>query len=139
MSKEQEALVAQETIKHELEVFMPDGSFELTSGEVLELPRVTWKKEKRIFKKVGELFNSVDRLHTIDFNKITTSQIVSIIGVLMQDAPDVITSLASEITDLTEEEVDDRLDSEDLVSLLVPFFSSKFQRLQDLVNKILTK
>lgn len=126
-----------ETIKEELEIFLPGAVFTTAFGEEIELPKITWKKEKVIFKQVGALFDSVEALKEIDLNEITANQIISLTAVLLQYAPDVLTSIAAEITDLSEEEVDDQLDSSDLMRLLVPFFSGRVQNLTTILQQTL--
>jgi len=135
--KKKEEVDAVETVKAELEIFLPGAVFTTTFGEDIELPKITWRKEKIIFKQVGEMFDSIDELKELNLNEITASQIVSLTAVLLQHAPDVLTSIAAEVTDLSEEEVDDQLDSSDLMRLLVPFFSGRVQNLTTILQQTL--
>lgn len=133
MSNEQEA---NGVIKEELETFMPeDGVYKTTTGYEIPLPKITWKREKVIFKKVGELFDSVEEVQSMNLDTITSSQVTSLVGAMLRSAPDVITTLASQITGLEEEEVDEQLDAEDLARLLVPFFSERVQTLMQVVQE----
>lgn len=136
MSQEQEA---NDTIQEELDTFVPDTEvFVTTTGREVVLPKITWAKEKIIAKQIGDLFDSIEEIKAISLEQVGNKEIAQIMGTLLKKAPDVITSLASQITDLSEEEVDSHLDSRDLVRLLVPFFSERIQDLSRLVQQILT-
>lgn len=137
MSDEQVVDVS-ENVKAELDVFLPEDDYTTAFGEEIKLPKITWKKEKVIFKRVGELFDSVEELKDINLNEFTSSQILTLVAVMLREAPDVITTLAAEITDLTEEEVENRLDSTDLVRLLVPFFSGRVQMVMKVFQETLS-
>jgi hypothetical protein len=125
-SKEVEDVNAN-NVKEELDVFVPTKQLTTVDGKKIVLPKMTWKRETIIYKKVGLLFESVEDLQEIDFAQITASQIVKLVSVFLQKAPDVVTEIVAVITDFSEEEVGEKLDSGSIIELLVPFFSERSQ------------
>jgi hypothetical protein len=129
-----EAEAAQQEVKEELDTFVPIEYITGMDGSTYKLPKVSWKKEKEIFGLVGILFDHVKETHHIDFENITMTEIMGLMGTFLRVAPATVEQIVAIITDLEPQVIDENLDSEEILKLLVPFFSGKVEMFQNVMR-----
>jgi len=124
---EEKQEAAEATIQEELELFIPPESLTTFTGKKLKWPVVTWSKEVRVLRLLGDVIDRVPELTDADYEDFSAGHIVKIFGAIMQRVPEHITEAVCILTDKEEEWVMNNMDSSDIVSLLYPFFLERKQ------------
>lgn len=118
----------EDTTAEEVEAFYPTEELKLASGKEIRLPKITWGKEISALAIVGQIINDIDEFQEVDFETITVSEILKLIGGVVTKAPDKVTKIVSILTDQTPEEVEENFDSENVMQVLVPFFRTRWKK-----------
>jgi hypothetical protein len=109
--------------KSEMDVFFPDNKMTLVNGEVLDIPKLTWKSESKAIKLVGRIFNDVPVFKQINFSTVTGKDLLMFLPALLEKAPDYITELVAVITKKEATWLDEHMTAEDMMGIIVPFFA----------------
>lgn len=123
------AVEVAQTVKEELDTFIPPETLTLSSGKTIPFPRLMWKKEKQMLDLIGKILEEVTELSEIDYAEATMTEMIQIAGKVMRTVPNEVTGLVCLAVNLTEEEVDNQLDSGDILSILLPLFQERVQRI----------
>jgi hypothetical protein len=107
-----------------LNKFVPDGGIELESGEKIEIPKLTWKREIKIYKSLSQLIEAVPELKEVNFEQIETKHFVSILPKVLNEAPDAITTIVATLLGKEPSWVLDNMCTNDMFKVLTPFFRS---------------
>jgi hypothetical protein len=68
-------------------------------------------------------------LADFDFAEATMTEMIMIAGKIMRKVPDRVTELVSLAVNMEKEEVENQLDSGDILNILLPLFQERVQRL----------
>lgn len=126
----------------EVETFFPaGGEVKLPSlKKTFSIKKFTWGKEAVLGKLLGSLLkdsNFGEFRNLTEQNVQQNPQIViNAFLPLLESAPDTITKMVATILDRDDKFVEENLNIEDVIEVLVPFFTGAFKRYQDLYNKI---
>jgi hypothetical protein len=118
-----------ETVKEELDTFVPPRTLKLSSGAEIPFPKLTWKKEKEMLDLIGKILEEVTELSEIDYAEATMTEMIQIAGKVMRIVPNEVTGLVCLAVNMKEEEVDNQLDSGDILNILLPLFQERVQRI----------
>ena len=110
-----------EKVNDEVTVFFPDGKLKLSSGEEIDVPKLSWKVEARAVKIIGRIFKSVPELSALDLNNVTGKNLLAIIPTLLEKVPDAITELTCLLIKKDQKFVEDQLNHEDVLAVIIPF------------------
>jgi hypothetical protein len=122
------------TMADEMDTFVPPEFIELSGGKKIPFPKLSWKKEKLLFKEIGQILEEVTELQDFSFESATIVDMLKMAGHVMDKVPERITTLVILATDLNEEEVDNNLDSGDIISILFPLFKDRATRLAQAIG-----
>ena len=118
-------------------------------GELFEYPRVGWVVEAKILRSLGKLLKRIpsifyqlpgqgeaeqDILTTL--GSLTGQNILEIISVICEEAPDEITQMVSLITRQDENWIGERLDLEGVSEVLLPFFYERKLKITRLIRQL---
>ncbi len=128
--------------KDEVETFFPSGGkVKLPSlDKPVEIKKFKWGKEAKLGKLLGSLLSDVN---LSDFTQLTEQNIkgnpqiiFSTFLPLLDKAPDTLTKMVAIILEKDEDWVDNELGPEDIIEVLVPFFTGAFKKYQSLFGDL---
>ncbi len=117
------------------DVFFEDGKLTLSSGVIIEIPKLTWKSESKAIKILGRIMNSVPEMKTLDLTSIQGGDLLSLLPPLFESVPDALTDLVSVILKRDKQFIEEEMTAEDLVLVLVPFS----KRLTSMLSRLTAK
>jgi hypothetical protein len=118
-----------QTVKAELNTFVPPATIELSNGSTIPFPKLTWRKEKLMLDLIGIIVEKVTELEHIDYAEATMTEMIKIAGKVMRTVPEQVTELVCLAVNMEAEEVDNQLDSGDILNILIPLFHDRVQRI----------
>jgi hypothetical protein len=126
----------------EIETFFPaGGEVKLpTLNKTFPIKKFTWGKEAVLGKLLGSLLKDSNFGEFKNLTEQNVQQnpqiVVNAFLPLLESAPDTITKMVATILDKDINWVEDELSIEDIVEVLIPFFTGAFKRYQNLYDKV---
>ncbi len=126
----------------EVETFFPQGGeIKLPSlKKTFPVKKFSWGKEAVLGKMLGTLLKNSNfgEFRNLTEKNIQTNPQIVIDAFLpiLESAPETITKMVATILEKEEEWVETELQIEDIIEVLVPFFTGAFRRYQNLYGKI---
>ena len=116
------------------------------TGEEHECPKCSWRMERQVLRCIAGV---IEPLVSSNVFAVTTEsggandQVIRILEILLQQAPDKVTEAAAVLTGTDVQWVDENLNIEGIIDLLVPFFASKrkaiLERLGPMLERMATR
>ncbi len=134
--------VKEEVKVDEVTTFFPQGGeVKLPSlNKTFEVKKFSWGKEAVLGKMLGTLLKNSN---FGEFRNLTEKNIqgnpqivIDAFLPILESAPDTITKMVATILNKEDKWVEDELQIEDIIEVLVPFFTGAFRRYQNLYGKI---
>lgn len=113
----------------EIKAFIGDEKkIQLHNGKIITIKPLVWRKELQIIRLLGEVVPQFTTTSTLDSSNL--------VQFLLKEAPDILTEIASTLTDCSREEIETEWILEDVVEVCLPFLQNLLKRL---VNLLTTK
>lgn len=155
MSKESIEELEEKKLETEIDEFVKT-TFRITTihDEVINLPRVGWIVESKVLKSIGNLLKRLPKgmfvspssnedkkkkRSDVDFLNINSDNIVDIISIFCDSAPDEITKIVALITNKDENWVGENLDLEGIIGVLSPFFYGRGLKMRRAISQLKTR
>ena len=107
----------------DIEKFVPTGSIDLSSGESIDLPKLTWGREIKIYKELSKLILEVPELKEMDLENFKTQYFIKMLPNILGKAPDSLTVIVGYITGQEKAFIEKNFDTDDIIKVMTPFFS----------------
>jgi len=120
-----------------IDVFL-EKSLRLESGETIELPKLTWKREIKVYKIIGDALNKIPALKEIK-GELQAGDLIKIISSLLMQLPDEITRITEILTGKNKEWIEENMTFEDISNLIFPFLNKFTQSVVKHAEKIKLK
>ena len=113
-------------------------------GTKIAIPTPSWRAEAQIVRSIGKILKRVQEETSISWEEISTiqkeknlSQVIKLLTVACETAPEEITKIISAILHQSEDFVESKLDSTLIMGILIPFFSSRVEKLKPLIGPMI--
>jgi len=120
-----------------IETFI-EKTLKLESGEQIELPKLTWKREIKVYKLIGEAIDKIPTLKDIQ-GDLKTGDLVKIVSSLLIQLPEEITKIVEVLTGKSKEWIEEHMTFDDISNLIFPFFNKFTQSVVKHAEKIKLK
>lgn len=107
----------------DVKIFIPEqNKVNTVSGEQVNIPKLSWKKELKLLQIVQESLNQLITT-SVELKTTSTEQIVSLALKLI---PNKLTEFMSIVMDRPSDWVEENLDSTEIVGVIIPLLKSRF-------------
>jgi len=115
-----------------IETFL-EKEFKLSNGETIELPKLSWKKEIKIYKIIG---NVTKKLNVTTEAEIKPMDMLKLVSEMLVELPEPLTEICTILTGKSKEWIEDNLKLEDVTALVFPFFNRFISVITEQASKI---